>query len=76
MSYGCGRDTGASFNGAIALTRLTDTNRLLWNTQEEVGQAEEALKVFERVEEKCWQGHCLKISLGGMFKPVLSLVAI
>ena len=56
---------GNELNGAIALTRLADTNRLLGNTQEGIGQAEEALRVFERLEEKCWQGHCLKIIAWG-----------
>jgi len=45
--------------------RLADTNRFLGNTQEGIGQAEEALKVFERLEEKCRQEHCLKIIAWG-----------
>ena len=56
---------GNELNGAIALTRLADANRLLGNTREGVSQAEEALKVFERLEDKCWQGHCLKIIAWG-----------
>ena len=52
---------GSELNGAIALTRLADANRLLGNTREGISQAEEALRVFERLEDKCWQGHCLKI---------------
>ena len=52
-------------NGAIALTRLADANRLLGSTREGIGQAEEALKIFERLEDKCWQGHCLKIIAWG-----------
>jgi len=56
---------GNELNGAIALTRVADANRLLGNTQEGIGQAEEALRVFERLEEKCWQGHCLKIIAWG-----------
>ena len=53
------RQQGDDFEVAQTLEMLSDANRVLGFFEEGIGEAREALEIYERIGNTVWQGECL-----------------